>query len=96
MVCGRRVFRALIGALIFVGVIWLSTVGIIANRKNKTSTTMERSTEIFRYWKLIGREKHTAHRHSDLNYVSRRRVPHGPDPIHNRGAGKTRRPPGRA
>ncbi|CAM0905610.1 unnamed protein product [Alopecurus aequalis] len=27
---------------------------------------------------------------------SKRRVPHGPDPVHNRGAGESRRSPGRA
>ncbi|KAJ7953713.1 CLAVATA3/ESR (CLE)-related protein 25 [Quillaja saponaria] len=29
-----------------------------------------------------------------LNYTSKRRVPNGPDPIHNRRSGNSRRPPG--
>ncbi|CAL1357265.1 unnamed protein product [Linum trigynum] len=34
---------------------------------------------------------------SNLNYMmSKRRVPNGPDPIHNRRAGNSKRPPGRA
>ncbi|CAN0925751.1 CLAVATA3/ESR (CLE)-related protein 25 [Linum grandiflorum] len=33
----------------------------------------------------------------ELNYMmSKRRVPNGPDPIHNRRAGNSKRPPGRA
>ncbi|KAK1432831.1 hypothetical protein QVD17_09733 [Tagetes erecta] len=31
-----------------------------------------------------------------LNYVSKRRVPNGPDPIHNRKVTNTRQPPERA
>ncbi|CAF2139171.1 unnamed protein product [Brassica rapa subsp. narinosa] len=35
-------------------------------------------------------------KHGDLSYVaSKRKVPRGPDPIHNRRAGSLRRPPGR-
>ncbi|KAL8137713.1 hypothetical protein V2J09_003714 [Rumex salicifolius] len=32
----------------------------------------------------------------DVNYMSNRRVPKGPDPIHNRRASNSRRPPGKA
>ncbi|KAI5679120.1 hypothetical protein M9H77_10070 [Catharanthus roseus] len=31
-----------------------------------------------------------------INFVSKRRVPNGPDPIHNRRAGNSNQPPGRA
>ncbi|KAG9151979.1 hypothetical protein Leryth_002253 [Lithospermum erythrorhizon] len=31
-----------------------------------------------------------------LNFISKRRVPNGPDPIHNRRAGNSHQPPGRA
>lgn len=84
MVWGSRVFKVLFVALVFVGVIWLLTVGILVNRASKTSTLTVRSTEIFKYWKQIGREKRAVHWPSDPNYVSKRRVPNGPDPIHNR------------
>ncbi|KAK0585405.1 hypothetical protein LWI29_028029 [Acer saccharum] len=64
-----------------------------------TTVTMKvPSTENFKQRKLIAREKnqhHTHHQDSDLNYVSKRRVPNGPDPIHNRRASKARQPPGR-
>ncbi|KAL0447090.1 UNVERIFIED_CONTAM: hypothetical protein Slati_1836900 [Sesamum latifolium] len=32
----------------------------------------------------------------DLNYTTKRKVPNGPDPIHNRRAGSSRQPPGQA
>ncbi|XP_030499099.2 uncharacterized protein LOC115714513 [Cannabis sativa] len=45
---------------------------------------------------VVGKEK-LAHPKLDLiNYMSKRRVPNGPDPIHNRRAGKSGRPPGQA
>ncbi|KAE8021618.1 hypothetical protein FH972_007493 [Carpinus fangiana] len=81
---GGSVFRALFGALVFVGLIWFLAVGILANCARKTSTITVHSTEIFECWKLNGREKQAVHWNSDINYVSRRRVPNGPDPIHNR------------
>ncbi|CAN4124332.1 unnamed protein product [Withania somnifera] len=37
-----------------------------------------------------------AHPKIDFNLVSKRRVPNGPDPIHNRRARSSRRPPGQA
>ncbi|KAK1305831.1 CLAVATA3/ESR (CLE)-related protein 25 [Acorus calamus] len=42
------------------------------------------------------RMKRSGFRPTDFNYVSERRVPNGPDPIHNRKAGKSGQPPGRA
>lgn len=80
---GGCVLRFLIGAVIFLGVIWLLFAGILANHATKTTVTVP-STEISKHWKLIAREKHHAHQDMDLNYVSKRRVPNGPDPIHNR------------
>ncbi|CAD5316791.1 unnamed protein product [Arabidopsis thaliana] len=47
--------------------------------------------------KEIQQELEDGSRNGDLSYVaSKRKVPRGPDPIHNRRAGNSRRPPGRA
>ncbi|KAJ9683531.1 hypothetical protein PVL29_019208 [Vitis rotundifolia] len=89
-----RVLRILFGALVFWGLIWFSYVGVIANQATKPVITIS-STGNFKHMKLIGRERHAVHQDWDLNYVSKRRVPNGPDPIHNRRAGKSREPPGR-
>ncbi|KAK2647603.1 hypothetical protein Ddye_015092 [Dipteronia dyeriana] len=102
-----RILRVLFGAVVFFGVIWVLFLGILANhattetmtttRTTTTVTVKVPSTENFKQWKLIAREKnqHHTHQDSDLNYVSKRRVPNGPDPIHNRRASKARQPPGR-
>ena len=74
-----RVLRILFGALIFVGLIWFSYVGVIANQATKPVITIS-STGNFKHMKLM----HAVHQDWDLNYVSKRRVPNGPDPIHNR------------
>ncbi|KAJ7943560.1 CLAVATA3/ESR (CLE)-related protein 25 [Quillaja saponaria] len=45
----------------------------------------------------IGEKEIENHSELDLiNYMSKRRVPNGPDPIHNRRAGNSGRPPGQA
>ncbi|KAF3444723.1 hypothetical protein FNV43_RR14416 [Rhamnella rubrinervis] len=75
--------------VVFVGAFLFFFVGILTNDATKTMTT-------FKHWKLIGRgHTHALHWGPKLIYVSKRRVPNGPDPIHNRRAVKTRQPPGR-
>ncbi|CAN6572122.1 unnamed protein product [Malus baccata var. baccata] len=93
----RKVLRALLGALLLLVVFWFFLAGILVNRSaEKKPTVTVSSTKIFKHWKLIGREKHTVVWDSTFIYVSKRRVPNGPDPIHNRRAVKTRQPPTRA
>ncbi|XP_021647175.2 CLAVATA3/ESR (CLE)-related protein 25 [Hevea brasiliensis] len=94
---GRRALRALLGAILFVGVIWFLCVGISANhatRMTRRATVV--STGTFEHSILIGRGRHPRHKDLDLNYVIKRRVPNGPDPIHNRRASQSRQPPGRS
>ncbi|KDP45436.1 hypothetical protein JCGZ_09685 [Jatropha curcas] len=93
---GNRVLRAIFGAGVLLGVIWLLCVGILANQATKMTRTAVVSTGPFEHWKLTGRGKHHIHQDLDLNYVSKRRVPNGPDPIHNRRASEARQPPGRS
>ncbi|WCJ20868.1 CLAVATA3/ESR-RELATED 25 [Euphorbia peplus] len=88
---GCSVLRALFGAFLFVGVIWLLSVGTEAR-------TRVLSNGKYEHWELNGRGRHH-HRHhhqeSEFNFVIKRRVPNGPDPIHNRRASQARQPPGR-
>ncbi|XP_054775775.1 uncharacterized protein LOC129284351 [Prosopis cineraria] len=44
----------------------------------------------------IGRHQPMNQQELDFNYMSKRRVPNGSDPIHNRRAGNSGRPPGEA
>ncbi|KAH0707455.1 hypothetical protein KY289_012531 [Solanum tuberosum] len=47
-------------------------------------------------WKIIEAEKQYLQRNPNFNYVSKRRVPTGPNAIHNRKVGEYREPPNRA
>ncbi|CAN6574869.1 unnamed protein product [Malus baccata var. baccata] len=96
MASGRKVLRAMFGALLLLGVFWFFLAGILVNRSAEKPAVTVSPTEIFKHWKLIGREKHAVVWDSTFIYVSKRRVPNGPDPIHNRRAVKTRQPPTRA
>ncbi|TQD86895.1 hypothetical protein C1H46_027512 [Malus baccata] len=72
------------GALLLLGVFWFFLAGILVNRSAEKPAVTVSPTEIFKHWKLIGREKHAVVWDSTFIYVSKRRVPNGPDPIHNR------------
>ncbi|MCE0482478.1 hypothetical protein HAX54_041275 [Datura stramonium] len=47
-------------------------------------------------WKIIEAEGQHLQRNPNFNYVSKRRVPTGPNAIHNRKVGEYREPPTRA
>ncbi|XP_052186524.1 CLAVATA3/ESR (CLE)-related protein 25-like [Diospyros lotus] len=79
--------KALFGALAFLGFIWLLLLGILeAGRPDQRS---------FKDMEMAAGKKLGVHQ-LDLNNMSKRRVPNGPDPIHNRRAGNSHRPPGHA
>ncbi|XVF58175.1 hypothetical protein PTKIN_Ptkin07bG0042300 [Pterospermum kingtungense] len=93
---GGRALRLLFGVTVLVGIIWLLFVGIIANHATAmTKSLMVPSTRDFKSWNFVGQERRNSHEDFHLNYVSKRRVPSGPDPIHNRRATESRQPPGR-
>ncbi|KAG5226845.1 clavata3/esr-related family protein [Salix suchowensis] len=82
---GGRILRAQFGAAKFWGVIRFMYVGILPSH----ATTLMASIRVpsagaFKHLKLSGGESHLVRHDMDLNYVSKRRVPNGPDPIHNR------------
>lgn len=76
------VLRALFGAtalVLFIGFLFVEIV-----RSGATTTTATRTRGSFKELKVIGRDGPDLHPGSDPNYTSKRRVPNGPDPIHNR------------
>ncbi|KAF5443228.1 hypothetical protein F2P56_035803 [Juglans regia] len=94
--------KVLFGTLALVGVIFLLSVGsrleISGSTKNiaPTSLTSDSGGD-FNHAHVMGGEKQLVdHPELDLNCMSKRRVPNGPDPIHNRRAGHSGRPPGGA
>ncbi|PSS28686.1 CLE25p like [Actinidia chinensis var. chinensis] len=96
--CSGRVLKALFGAVAFVGFIWLVLVGILETGGTKTTTTLNpRPAGGLKHVEMRGREKLAVHLDlSDHNYMSKRRVPNGPDPVHNRRTGNSQRPPGQS
>ncbi|KAM7506679.1 hypothetical protein LguiA_017132 [Lonicera macranthoides] len=77
-----RILRTIVGAIVLLGFLWFLSFGILFNQPTTKMTTITAS------------QARHVHQYVGLNYVSKRRVPNGPDPIHNRGAGKSSQPPG--
>ncbi|XP_010255670.1 PREDICTED: CLAVATA3/ESR (CLE)-related protein 25-like [Nelumbo nucifera] len=101
MGCGSGSWRFLFRAFLFVCFLVILLVEMLASRGFITITTTTKiatpSTASSKQFEvMIGRDKPAVHPDLDPNYMSKRRVPNGPDPIHNRRAGKSRQPPGRA
>ncbi|KAG5624312.1 hypothetical protein H5410_009530 [Solanum commersonii] len=66
--------------------------GTRAATKNVSATAIKHVD----VWKIIEAEKQYLQRNPNFNYVSKRRVPTGPNAIHNRKVGEYREPPNRA
>ncbi|THG15406.1 hypothetical protein TEA_017446 [Camellia sinensis var. sinensis] len=83
MGCGGMVSKALFGALALAGFFWLLLVGILETGGTDATTrlNLQKAGSLKHMEMLEGREKEKP---VDLNYMSKRRIPNGPDPIHNR------------
>ncbi|EOA35917.1 hypothetical protein CARUB_v10021175mg [Capsella rubella] len=104
--------QLLIRTLFTVGLVTLLMIDafVLQNNNETTDKTKEITTAAtimnnsdsygkssFIHAKEIQQGHEDGSRHGDLSYVvSKRKVPRGPDPIHNRRARNSRRPPGRA
>ncbi|GMH27618.1 hypothetical protein Nepgr_029461 [Nepenthes gracilis] len=73
--------------------LWLLAGASIASREIRTAAAATSSArmEVVTAGKLVAVQPTM-----DINSMNKRRVPNGPDPIHNRRAGNSRQPPGRA
>ncbi|KAK8673568.1 hypothetical protein V6N13_111895 [Hibiscus sabdariffa] len=81
----ERALKFLFGVAVLVGVVWLLFVGIVANRASATKKPITvPSTRVFKHLEFVAKGKLNSHQDFHFNYVSKRRVPNGPDPIHNR------------
>ncbi|KAF6146185.1 hypothetical protein GIB67_005833 [Kingdonia uniflora] len=92
---GGGVLKYLLRVTLLVGFTCFLLVGMVVSSKGTTSTPTKES---FKRLGVIGRDTSSVHHQASLdpNVMSKRRVPNGPDPIHNRRAGKSVGPPGRA
>ncbi|KAG2321560.1 hypothetical protein Bca4012_057463 [Brassica carinata] len=85
--------------LFTIGLVTLLMIDALAlqNNNEADSTKEITTTMMMNNSTTHGKEHEDGIRHGDLSYAaSKRKVPRGSDPIHNRRAGKSRRPPGRA
>ncbi|KAI5665588.1 hypothetical protein M9H77_15441 [Catharanthus roseus] len=93
---GGRVVRASLGTVLLVSLIWFLFICILANQvtEEKAVRTIS-STRNLNVLTFIGSKQHPLHLRGSpkLITVSKRRVPNGPDPIHNRRARDSREPP---
>nr|AHJ09729.1 CLE25 protein [Raphanus sativus] len=78
---GGNSIRVLVGVVVYLVIIVFLLVGILANSASTVS-----STETVKTVRFSGKDV-------NLFHVSKRKVPNGPDPIHNRKAKTSRRPP---
>ncbi|XP_012091994.1 CLAVATA3/ESR (CLE)-related protein 25 [Jatropha curcas] len=92
---GFMLFKLLFVVIATLGFLWLLLVATLeAHEANRTTTS---AANFIKHDKVeLGREKLIYDPELDFNYMmSKRKVPNGPDPIHNRRAGNSKRPPGR-
>ncbi|KAF8102264.1 hypothetical protein N665_0199s0039 [Sinapis alba] len=86
--------------LFTIGLVTLLMIDALALQNNNEADSTKEITTTMKMNNSIthGKEHEDGTRHGDdLSYAaSKRKVPRGSDPIHNRRAGKSRRPPGRA
>ncbi|KAL8114651.1 hypothetical protein AgCh_021494 [Apium graveolens] len=90
MVGSGRISRGLLRSVFLLGCLGLLCFGMISNQPRRLAISTVLSSRSF---ELIGKQRIAGHHASGIHYVSKRRVPNGPDPIHNRRAGKSTRPP---
>ncbi|XP_062111742.1 CLAVATA3/ESR (CLE)-related protein 25-like [Humulus lupulus] len=99
-----HLLKLLVRGLAVVGLMWIllagtpeGTAGTTPNTKSNLAPTESAGKITGKDQVVVEGEEKLVHPKLDLiNYMSKRRVPNGPDPIHNRRAGKSGRPPGQA
>ncbi|KAG8366243.1 hypothetical protein BUALT_Bualt17G0056200 [Buddleja alternifolia] len=89
--------KAIFRVIVLVGIVGLLIVGAVGDHENiggrkmmKTSIGGAAGNYMKQYDDIRAVSKF------QLNYISKRRVPNGSDPIHNRRAGSSTHPPGQA
>ncbi|KAK4376767.1 hypothetical protein RND71_003063 [Anisodus tanguticus] len=91
----RKFSKGFLGFLVLLGFVWLLLVEVFEN--GGTRMNVHQAEGIMKNSKHMKTHKrNSVHSMIEFNFVSKRRVPNGPDPIHNRRARSSRRPPGQA
>ncbi|XP_049365912.1 uncharacterized protein LOC125830785 [Solanum verrucosum] len=94
----RKFSKCFLSFFVFLVFVWLLLIEVFENggiaRMNYVDQVMKNSKVVMKTHKRSSSSH--VHPKIDFNLVSKRRVPNGPDPIHNRRARSSRRPPGQA
>lgn len=75
-----KFLKVLFRVVILLGVVQL----VMVNASENGGRKMKSELNSINHMKMIRIEKHMVLAKLDLNYTNKRRVPNGPDPIHNR------------
>lgn len=97
----NRSIKGLLRVITLASFLCLCLVGVLASRGASTTISHDKHNvnkhhQVNHEVLTVGRGKLLPRSEMDINYMSKRKVPNGPDPIHNRRAGNSRRPPGQA
>ncbi|KAJ4850783.1 hypothetical protein Tsubulata_046629 [Turnera subulata] len=94
---GSLFYKVLFGVGIVGFVTLLLAAETLETEAAKARTVRVQGIRNLKHEVVLGGEKLVYNPELDLNFMmSKRKVPNGPDPIHNRRAGNSKRPPGRA
>ncbi|XP_059309704.1 CLAVATA3/ESR (CLE)-related protein 25-like [Lycium ferocissimum] len=99
MDCSGKLCKGIWGSLVLLGVMWLLLVGDMKNGEKEMKLTVLNAQDhhvigSMKNTKVIRTEKRNIH--PKIDFISKRGVPNGHDPIHNRRAGSSRPPPGQS
>ena len=81
MVGSGRISTDLLRYVILLGFLCLLCFGLLSNQPRRLALSSVASSKSF---ELLGKQRIAVHHASHIHFVSKRRVPNGPDPIHNR------------
>lgn len=100
MSSGRKLLRGFLRNLLLLGVVWLLIVEATGGRKTKKpNAAIYRNMKQHRqhqhqnqHHRRMGKDDdeyekqstHSVSKFDPINYMSKRKIPNGPDPIHNR------------
>ncbi|PHU02742.1 hypothetical protein BC332_27993 [Capsicum chinense] len=94
----RKFPKGFLVFFVLLGFVWLLLIGVFENGGTRMDYVHQDAGIMNNNKHMKTHKRSSSHVHPkiDLNLVSKRRVPNGPDPIHNRRARSSRRPPGQA
>lgn len=76
--------KALFRVALLLGLIWFLWVGVLENEAARLNGKLLAGGGSEKQEEMTGKRVPIAQKNLEINFVSKRKVPNGPDPIHNR------------